>query len=112
MPAKIADLGVAVVAWRNTIISPCIPDLIKLHSSVVTPGFSKTGLQITSPAATTVIVGSVRMHVNEIFFTHNRFDDKPKIFCDRITEGLPHKLAGVMNRKRHLEILVPVSIDS
>jgi hypothetical protein len=77
MLAKITDLRVAVVAWRDTIISPRVLDLIELQSSVLTPGFSKTGLQTTSPAAATIVVRFIRMHVNEILFTHNRLDDKP-----------------------------------
>ncbi len=77
MRAQIANLRMAVMAWRNTIISPRVLDLIEFQFSKVTSGFSESRLQITSAAAATVIVGSVGMHVNEMLFTHNRFDDKP-----------------------------------
>jgi hypothetical protein len=77
MRAQIADLRMAVMAGRNTIISTRVLDLIEFQFSKVTSGFSEPGLQISSPATATVIVGSVGMHVNEMLFTHNRFDDKP-----------------------------------
>lgn len=111
MPAKITDLRVAVVAWRNTIINPRVLDLIEFHFTIVSPGFSKPGLQITSPSAAAVVVGSVGMHVNKVFFTHNGFDDKPQVFCNRITKRLSYQLAGVLNGELHLEILVPIRVD-
>jgi hypothetical protein len=90
------------MAWGNTIISPRILDLIEFQLSVLMPGFSEPGLQITSAAATTVIVGSVGMHVNEILFTHNRSDDKPQVFCNRISKAFSHQLARILNSKLNL----------
>lgn len=51
------------------------------------------------------------MHVNEVFFTHNRFDDKPQVFRHRISKALSHQLAGILNRKFHFQILVPIRVD-
>jgi hypothetical protein len=111
MLAKVMDLCVAVMARGNTIICLSILDLIKFQLSVMMPGVSKPRLQITAPATTAVIVGSVGMHINEILFTHNRFDNEPQVFCNRITKGLSHQLAGVLNRELHLQILVPIRVD-
>ena len=53
---QIVNLCVAVVAWRQTVISPGFHDLFKLAFPVIAPGLGKSGLQETAAAAATVIV--------------------------------------------------------
>ena len=81
---QIVNLCVAVVAWRQTIISPGFHDLFKLAFAVIPPGFWKSGLQETAAAAATVIVLPVGIHINKVFFTHHRFYNIPHVFRHRI----------------------------
>jgi hypothetical protein len=51
------------------------------------------------------------VHVDEIFFTHNRFHGISQIFGHRIPKALSNQLAGILNRKFNFQVLVPVGID-
>jgi hypothetical protein len=51
------------------------------------------------------------MHFYKVFFTHNRFHGIPQVFGHRISKGFSHQLAGILNRKFNLQILVPIGID-
>ena len=68
-------------------------------------------MQEPAAAAATVVVGAVGKHVDKILFTHNGFNNKPKVLCDRITKAFAYELAGVLNRKLDFQVLVPVGID-
>ena len=100
----------AVVARRQAVISPGFLDLIKFSFAVISPGFGKTGLQKTTATAATVIVRSVGIHINKIFFTHHRFHNKAHIFRHRIAEALAYQLAWILYCELYLQILVPVGI--
>ena len=62
-----------------------------------------------APAA--VVVRPIRLHIDKILFTHHRFHGISQIFGHRVPKGFTNQLAGVLNRKFDLKILVPVGID-
>jgi hypothetical protein len=64
------DLGVAVMASRDAVIRTRGLDLFVLQPSILKPLFLEPGLKKTAAAAT-IIVGSVGLHLDEIFFAHN-----------------------------------------
>jgi hypothetical protein len=99
---QVVDLGMAVVARRNTVIGLGVQDLICLEPAVGTTFIRIPGLEETAAAAATVVVGLVGMHLNKIFLTYNRFDDKPQIFRNGISITFAHDLARVLNRKLDL----------
>jgi hypothetical protein len=51
------------------------------------------------------------LHVDKIFFTHYRLHGISQILGHRIPKAFADQLAGVLNRKFNLKILVPVGID-
>jgi hypothetical protein len=68
-------------------------------------------LQKAAAAATAIIIGSVRVHLDKIFLAHDRLDGKSKIFGNGVPEAFAHDLARILNGKFNLQILVPVGID-
>ncbi len=111
MLSDIMNLGMAVVTGRDAVMRPGCHDLLEFEPAVSTPGFGKAGLQKAAAAAAAVIVGAVGKHVDEIFFTHNGFNNKPQILRHRISKAFSNQLAGVLNRKLDFQVLVPVGID-
>jgi hypothetical protein len=110
MVFQIVNLCVAVVARCQAVISPGFHDLVKLTFAVISPGIGKSGLQETPAAAATVIVRSVGVHINKIFFTHHRFHNESHVFRHRIAEALSYQLAWILYRELYLQVLVPVGI--
>ena len=51
------------------------------------------------------------MHVDEILFTHNGFDHKAKVLGNGVAVAFADDLAGILNRKLDLQVLVPVCVD-
>jgi hypothetical protein len=109
--ANIMNLRVAVVARRDALMRFCVYDLIEFQFSVSAPLFRIPRLQESAAAAATIIVRAVGRHINEVFFSYNRFYHKPEVFRHRIAETLTHQLTRILNSKFDLQILVPVGID-
>lgn len=105
---EIVYLGMTVMASSNTIISPRSNDLIKFYFTILTTLFIVTGLQVTAAAATAVIVGPVGVHINKIFFSDNRFNNKSQIFRCRISKTFADYLTWVLDGKFNFQILIPV----
>ena len=109
--SKIMDLGMTVVTRGNAIIGSSRRDLVKFHLPVMMSGVSVPGLQITSPAAATVVVGLVGMHINKIFFPHNGLHDIAQILRHWISKAFAHYLTRILNRELDLQILIPIGVD-
>jgi hypothetical protein len=105
------DLGVAVVAWRNTVVRFGGENLIGFALSICASLIRITGLEESAAAAAAEIVRSIGIHIDIIFFSHNSFDDIAQIFGHRIAEGFTNQLARILNRKCDLTVLVPVGVD-
>ena len=108
---EVVDLSMAVMAGSQAVIGPGFYDLFKFSPAVISPGFRKPGLKITAPAPAAVVVGSIRLHVHEVLFAHNRFDNIPHIFGHRVTEAFSNQLARILDREFDLQIFVPVGVD-
>lgn len=107
---ELMDLCVAVVTGCNAVVCLGGLDLVVLCLAVDEPFFLESGLEEPTSAAAAEVVGLVRGHVDEIFFTHNGFDYKSKVLCNGISIGFTNDLAGILDRELDLEILVPVRI--
>jgi len=68
-------------------------------------------LQRAAAAAAAVVVRFIRGHINEVLFTNHCLNYKPQVISHRIAQRLPDELAGVLNRKLDLQVLVPVGVD-
>jgi hypothetical protein len=101
----------AVVTWGNAIVGTGPLDLFELQPAVMSSGLRKPGLQKTTAAAATEIVGPVGSHVDEILFPHTGFGNKSKFFGDGIAQGFSHQLTGVLDRKLHFPVVVPFRTD-
>jgi len=111
MFAEFMYLGMTVVTGGNAVIRTRSLDLIVFEKAVCQPGVFIAGLQKTAPAAAAVIVGSIRMHLDEVFLSHTGFDYKPQIFGYGISKTFPNDLTGILNRELYLQLLIPVRID-
>ena len=108
---QIMNLGMAVVARRNAVICFCRYNLVGLEFAVASARFRISGLEKSAAAAAAVVVRPVRVHFDEVFFTHHRFHGISQIFGHRIPKGFANQLARILNRKFNFEILVPIGID-
>jgi hypothetical protein len=111
MFTDIVNLGMAIVARGNAIIRSGLHDLLEFQAAVIAPGFGKPGLQKTAPAAAAKIVGPVRGHVDEIFFSDQRFNDEAQIFRHGIAQRLAHQLTRILNRKGDTQVFIPIGTD-
>ena len=109
--AQFVDLSMTVMATGNTIIGACRLDLLIFKFSIFQAFFLKARLQESAAAATAVIVGSVGLHVDEIFLADNGFDNKAQIFGYGVSIAFADNLAGILHGKLDFKILVPVGID-
>ena len=99
---QIMDLCVAVMARGNAIVGMGGQYLIQLEPAILTPRIVIPRLQEATTAAAAVVVGSVRYHIDEIFFSHQSFDHKPQVIGYRVAVTLSYNLAGVLNCKLDL----------
>jgi hypothetical protein len=108
---QIVNLGMAVVTGRYTVVRLCCQNLVCLEFPIGTPRVRISGLEKAAAAAAAIVVRPVGMHVDEIFFAHNRLHRVSLIFGHRIPKSLAYQLAGVLYGKFDFKILVPVGID-
>ena len=111
MLAQFVDLGMAVVAGGNTIVCTGGLDLLVFEAAVFQTLLLEAGLEKPAAPAAAEVVGTVGGHVDEIFFTDDRFDYKAQIIGNRIAIAFADDLAGILDRELDLEVLVPVGID-
>jgi hypothetical protein len=111
MLAQLVNLGVAVVASSNAVVGSGGFDLLVFELSILETLLFEAGLQKAAAAATAEVVGAVGLHVDEVFFTDDRFNDETKIFRNGIAKTLAYDLAGILYSEFDLQVLVPVGID-
>ena len=109
--AQFVNLGVAVVAAGDAVVGAGGLDLLVFKPAVFQTLLLESGLQKTAAAAAAVIVGSVGLHVDKIFFPYNRLDHKTQVFCDGIAVTFTNDLARILNGEFDLQVLVPVAVD-
>ena len=106
--AQIMNLGMAVMAACNTIVGASRNDLIVFQLTVIPSCISEPGLEESSPAAATVVVGFIRCHLDDIFFTNHRFYDETKIICHCISIAFADNLAGILDSEGYPSFFIPV----
>jgi len=109
--AEFVNLGVTIMTPRNTVCRTGFLYLPIFESAVFQPGFLISRLKKAAASAAAVIVGSIRLHIDEVVFSYEGFHDQPKVFRYRIPIAFPNDLARVLNREFDFEILVPIGID-
>ena len=108
MLTQFMDLGMAVVAACNAVVSPCGFNLCVLDLTVFKSLIFKSGLKKTAATAAAIIIGSVRLHIHKIFFSDNGFDNKPQIFGYGITIAFSDDLAGILYCEFYFQVFIPV----
>jgi hypothetical protein len=111
MLAQFVNLGMAVMASGDAIVCTSRLDLIIFKLSIQQALIFESGLQESTTTTAAIIIGSIGLHIDEIFFTHHGFHHKPQIFCDGVAITLSNDLAGILYRELDFQILVPVGID-
>jgi hypothetical protein len=101
----------AVVAWGDTITCSGFDNLAKFEFAILATSLRIAGLQKSPTAATTEVVGSIRLHVYKIFLSDHAFDDKTKILSNRISQRCSNQLTRILNSEFNPQILVPVGTD-
>jgi hypothetical protein len=111
MLAEFMDLGVAVMATRDTIIRAGGLDLLVFQTTVFQTLFLEPGLEKATAAAAAIIIGFVGGHVDEIFLTDHGFHDEPQILGNGVAVAFADDLAGILDRELDFQVLVPIGID-
>jgi hypothetical protein len=109
--AEFMYLGMAVMTGRYTVCRAGGFDLIVFQFAVSQALFLVSRLEKTTTAATAVIIGLVGRHIDEVFFSHDRFDDKAQIVGNGITVAFTDDLTGILSRKFDFKVFVPVGAD-
>jgi hypothetical protein len=105
------DLGMAVMTAGNAIVCTGGFYLVVFDFSIGKALFFKSGLEKSAAPAAAIIVGSVGLHIDKIFFAHNRPYNKSEVFGNGIAIAFPDNLTRILNRELNLQVLVPVGID-
>ncbi len=108
---ELMNLGMTIVATRDTVIRAGLLDLLIFQAAKFQPLFFHARLQKTATAAATVIIGPVRDHINKIFLADHRFNHVSQVFGNGIAKRLAHDLAGILHGKFDFQLLVPVGFD-
>lgn len=108
MFAELMNLRMTVVAGGNAVIRTGGLYLIVFHLPVGQAFFFETRLESSPPTTATVVVGTVGLHINEVFFTYNGFDNKTQIVGNGISITLSDNLAGILYREFNLQVFIPV----
>jgi len=107
---ELMNLGMAVVTAGNAIVRSGNLNLIVFQATEFQPRFLVSGLKKATPTTAAVVIGTVGMHLDKIFFAHHAFDYKAQIFGNGIPIAFAYDLTGILNRELDFQILVPVGI--
>jgi len=110
MMSQVMDLGVTVMAAGDAVICTGCDNLVVFQLAIIPPGISEPGLEEPAAATTAIVVRSIRRHLDDIFRTNHRFDDKAQIICHRISIAFPDDLTGVLNGKGNSALFIPVGV--
>ena len=69
------------------------------------------GLQESSTTSATEIIGSVGVHIDEVFFTNHGFDYKAQLIRHPVSKRFADQLARILDSKLDLQVFVPVRAD-
>jgi len=108
MVAELMNLSMAVVAGGNAVIRTSGLDLLIFHLPVSQAFLFEASLEKSPAAAATVVVGTVRLHIDEVLFTYNGFDNKTQVVGNGVTITFSDNLAGILYREFNLQVFVPV----
>jgi hypothetical protein len=111
MMTYIVHLGMAVVTSRNTIIRAGCHYLVEFNFAVGSAFVGITRLQKSTATTTTVIIGFIRGHLDDIFFTNHRFNDESQVVCDFIAFTFANNLTGILYGELDFSVFVPVGIN-
>lgn len=109
--AQFMNLGMTIVAAGDAVIRSRRLDLPVFQPPEFQTLLLEAGLKKAAAATAAIIVGSVGLHVDEIFFPYNRLDYKAEVFRYRIAIAFTNDLAGILDCKLDFKIIVPVGID-
>lgn len=107
---NIVNLGMAVVTSRYAVIGSRFNDLVKLELAVGPAFLLKSGLEKTTTAAATVVVGFVGSHLDDVFLTDDLLHHIAQVLGNCVAIAFAHDLAGVLNGKFDLPLPVPVRV--
>ncbi len=108
MFAELMNLRMTVMAGGNAVIRTSGPYLIVFHLSICQAFIFEPRLEKSTTAAATVVVGTIGLHVNKIFFTHNGFHNKTQVVCNGVAIAFSDNLTGILYRKFNLQVFIPV----
>jgi len=110
MMTNVMDLRMTVMAAGDAIISACFDNLIIFLFAIGSALFRITRLEKTAAAATTVVVGSIWRHFNDIFFAHHHLNNIAKIVSHCLTIPFSYYLAGILDGKLDFPVFIPIGV--
>ena len=111
MMADIMNLGMAVMAAGDAVIGAGFNNLVELFLAVGPSGFSKARLEETTTTTAAVVIGAVRGHFNDVFGPDDRPHDIAQVLGDLLAIAFADDLAGILDGKFDLQVLVPIGTD-
>ena len=108
MLAELMNLRMTVVAGGNAVISTSGLYLLVFHLPVSQTLLFEARLKKSAATAATEVIGTVRLHVNEVLFTYYGFNNKTQVFSNGVTIAFSDNLTGILYRKFNLQVFVPV----
>ena len=111
MLAEFVDLGMAIVAAGDAVISSRRFDLLVFEQPVLEALILEPGLEESAAAATAKIIGAIGLHIDEVLFTNNGLYHKTQVFGNRVAVAFANDLAGVLDGEFDFQVPVPVGAD-
>lgn len=110
MVGKFMNLGMAIMTPGDAISRTAGLDLFVLDPAIFQALLLETRLEKSATTATTVVIGFIRVHLHQVFFTDGLLDGISEIFGNGIAKTFSYDLAGILNGKLDLQVLVPIRI--
>jgi hypothetical protein len=110
MVANIMNLSMAVVTTCYTVVSTGFYYLVKFEFAIGATFFLESRLKKTATTTTTVVIGSVGGHFDDVLFANNLFNHVAQVLGYGFAISFSYYLAGILDGKLHLSLFVPVRI--
>jgi hypothetical protein len=106
---KVNYPGMTIMTWRYAIISSGGDNLVKFNPAGFYPRIMKTSLKVPAASAATIIIRATGRHIYKIFFSHNGFYYKSKIFRKTFPKSFSYNLAWILDSKLDFKVFIPLA---
>ena len=109
--AQFVDLGVAVVTTGDAVSGTGILDLGIFDLAVGETLIFIPCLEKTTAATAAEVVALVGVHVDEVLFANDGFDNVAKVVSGFVSVSFTDDLTGILDGELDAKLFVPVGVD-